>query len=179
VRRANRKAIRKRLGKPTVAVVAMGRPQGIAPVIDKLPAVLTAFYGGPHQGTVIAEAIFGVTNPGGKLPITIPRHVGQVPIHHGQKNGSGYHRTKADIHRGYLDMPSTPLFPFGHGLSYTTFEYTPLKVASDPVDVGAELRASLTVRNTGKRRGTEIVQLYAADTATGVTLPDQDLLAKN
>jgi beta-xylosidase len=164
------------LGKPTITVVAMGRPQGLAAVIDKLPAVLTAYYGGPHQGTAIADAIFGVTNPSGKLPITIPRHVGQVPIHHGQRNGSGYRRTKADIHRGYLDMPSTPLFAFGHGLSYTTFEYSPLKLASSSVDVGGELHASLTVRNTGKRRGTEVVQLYAEDTATGVTLPAQQLI---
>jgi beta-glucosidase len=73
-------------------------------------------------------------------------------------------------------MPSTPLFAFGHGLSYTTFEYSPLTLASDRVDVGGELHASLTIRNTGKRRGTEIVQLYAADTATGVTLPAQQLI---
>lgn len=106
------------LGKPTVAVVAFGRPQGLTPVIDRLPAVLTVYYGGPHQGTAIAEAIFGVTNPGGKLPVTLPRHVGQVPIHHGQHPGGGYRRTEADIHKGYLDMPSTPLFPFGHGLSH-------------------------------------------------------------
>jgi beta-glucosidase len=73
-------------------------------------------------------------------------------------------------------MLSTPLFPFGHGLSYTTFEYSPLKLASVSVEVSGELRASLTIRNTGKRRGTEIVQLYAADTATGVTLPAQQLV---
>jgi beta-glucosidase len=73
-------------------------------------------------------------------------------------------------------MPSTPLFPFGHGLSYTTFEYGPLNLASDSVDVGGELRASLTIRNSGKRRGTEVVQLYAADTATGITLPAQQLI---
>jgi beta-xylosidase len=164
------------LGKPTVAVVSMGRPQGVSPVIDKLPAVLTAYYGGPHQGSALADAIFGITNPGGKLPITIPRHVGQVPIHHGQKWGSGYRRTKADIHTGYLDMASTPLFPFGHGLSYTSFEYGPLKLESDSVDAGGELRVSLTVTNTGKRRGTEVVQLYAADMATGVTLPAQQLI---
>jgi beta-glucosidase len=164
------------VGKPTVAVVSMGRPQGLRAVVDELPAVLTAYYGGPHQGAAIADAIFGVTYPGGKLPISIPRHVGQVPIHHGQKWGSGYRRTKADIHRGYLDMPSTPLFPFGHGLSYTTFEYGPLRLASDAVDVGGDVRASLTVTNTGKRRGAEVVQLYAADTATGVTLPAQQLV---
>jgi beta-glucosidase len=163
-------------GKPTIAVVSMGRPQGLSPVIDHLPAVLTAYFGGPHQGAAIADALFGVTNPGGKLPFTLPRHVGQVPIHHGQKTGSGYRRTKADIHKGYLDMPSMPLFAFGHGLSYTTFDYSPLQLASDTVDVSGELRLSLTVTNTGQRRGTEVVQLYAADTATGVTLPAQQLI---
>ena len=163
-------------GKPAVAVVSMGRPQGLAAVIDKLPAVLTAYYGGPHQGSALADAIFGVTNPGGKLPITIPRHVGQVPVHHGQKWGSGYRRTKADIYTGYLDMASTALFSFGHGLSYTSFDYGPLKLESDSVDVSGELRLSLTVINTGKRSGTEIVQLYAAVTATGVTLPAQQLI---
>ena len=164
------------VGKPTVAVVAMGRPQRLAPVIDRLPAVLTAYFGGPHQGTAIADALFGVTNPGGKLPVTLPRHVGQVPIHHGQRWGSGYRRTKADIHKGYLDMPSTPLFAFGHGLSYTTFEYGALELESDTVDVSGEARMSLTVINSGRRRGTEVVQLYAADTASGVTLPAQQLI---
>jgi beta-glucosidase len=164
------------LGKPTVAVVSMGRPQGLSAVIDKLPAVLTAYYGGPHQGSALADAIFGITIPGGKLPITIPRHVGQVPIHHGQKWGSGYRRTKADIHSGYLDIASTPLFAFGHGLSYTTFDYSPLKLESDSVDVSGEARVSLTITNSGKRRGAEIVQLYAADTAIGATLPAQQLI---
>lgn len=105
-----------------------------------------------------------------------PGFVGQMPIHHSQKWGSGYRRTKDDIHHGYLDMPSTPLFAFGHGLSYTTFEYSPLKLESHKIDVSGELRASLTVKNTGKRRGTEVVQLYAADTATGVALPAQQLI---
>jgi beta-xylosidase len=164
------------LGKPTIAVLSMGGPYALASVIDKLPAVLTDYYGGPHQAIAFADAIFGVTNPGGKLPFTMPRHVGQVPIHYAQKWGSGYRRTKEDIHKGYLDMPSTPLFAFGHGLSYTTFAYSPLKLASDTVDVGEEVRMSLTITNTGKRRGTEVVQLYAADTATGVTLPAQQLV---
>ena len=163
------------VGKPTGAVFSMGHPYGLAAVIDRLPAILTAYYGGPHQGAAIADALFGVTNPGGKLPYTLPRHVGQVPIHHGQKTGSGYRRTAADIHKGYLDMPSTPLLPFGDGLSYTTF-YGPLRVERDTVDVSGEARLSLTVTNTGKRRGTEVVQLYAADTATGVTLPAQQLI---
>jgi beta-xylosidase len=164
------------LGKPTIAVISMGGPYALASVIDKLPAVITDYYGGPHHAIALADAIFGVTNPGGKLPFTMPRHVGQVPIHYAQKWGSGYRRTATDIHKGYLDMPSTPLFAFGHGLSYTTFEYGPLKLESDTVDVSGEVRLSLTVTNTGKRRGTEVVQLYAADTATGVTLPAQQLV---
>jgi beta-xylosidase len=164
------------LGKPTVAVVAMARPQGLAAVIDRLPAVLTCYYGGPHQGAALADALFGLTNPAGKLPVTLPRHVGQVPIHHGQRWGGGYRRTEADIHKGYLDMPSTPLFSFGHGLSYTSFGYGALELDSDTVDVGGEVRASLTVSNSGDRAGTEVVQLYAADTATGVTLPAQQLV---
>jgi beta-xylosidase len=137
----------------------MGRPQGLAAVIDRLPAVLTAYFAGPRQGPPLADAIFGITNPAGKLPFTLPRHVGQVPIHHGQKTGSGYRRTAADIHKGYLDMPSTPLFAFGHGLSYTTFDYSPLTLERDTVDVSGNARLSLTVTNTGSRRGTEVVQL--------------------
>ena len=164
------------LGKPTVAVISMGGPYALASVIDKLPAVLTDYYRGPHQAIALADAIFGVTNPGGKLPFTLPRHVGQMPIHHAQKWGSGYRRTKEDIHKGYLDMPSTPLFPFGHGLSYTTFDYSPLHLDSDTSDVGGEARMSLAVINTGTRSGVEIVQVYAADTATGVTLPAQRLI---
>jgi beta-xylosidase len=90
---------------------------------------------------------------GVSLPVTLPRHVGQVPIHHGQHPGSGYRRTEADIHKGYLDMPSTPLFPFGHGLSHTPFDYGPLELASDTVDMGGEAEASVTVTNSGDRRG--------------------------
>ena len=92
-----------------------------------------------------------------------------MPIHSGQRTGTGYRRTKADIHHGYLDMPATPLFPFGHGLSYTSFDYGPLELDSDTVDVAGEARVALTMTNTGDRPGTEAVQLYAADTATGVT----------
>jgi beta-xylosidase len=164
------------VGKPTVAVVSFGRPQGLTPVIDRLPAVLTAYYGGPHQGVALADALFGVTNPAGKLPLTLPRHVGQVPIHHGQRTGSGSLVPAADIHHGYLDMPSTPLFPFGHGLSYTSFDYGPVELDRDSVDVNGEARVSVRVTNSGGRCGTEVVQLYAADTATGVTLPRQQLV---
>jgi beta-glucosidase len=106
-------------------------------------------------------------NPGGKLPVTFPRHTGQLPV---------YYNRRPTSFRSHLDLTREPLWPFGHGLSYTTFEYSPLKLERDTVDVGGELRASLTVENTGRRRGTEVVQLYAADTATGVTLPAQQLI---
>ena len=164
------------LGKPIVAIVAMGRPQGLAHIVDHVPALLTAYFAGPHQGEALANAIFGLTNPAGKLPYTLPRHVGQVPIHHGQRTGTGYHRTAADIHKGYIDMPSTPLFSFGHGLSYTTFAYGGLNIEHEHVDTSGELRLMLTIENTGQRTGTEVVQLYAADTATGITLPAQQLV---
>jgi beta-glucosidase len=164
------------VGKPTVAVVSLGRPPSLTAVIDGLPAVLTAYFGGPHQGAALADAIFGVTNPAGKLPVTLPRHSGQVPIHHGQHTGSGYRRTTGDIHHGYLDMPSTPLFPFGHGLSYTTFAYGPLQLSSDSIDVAGEFQVTVNVTNTGDRAGVEVVQLYAGDTANGVTLPAQQLI---
>jgi hypothetical protein len=84
------------------------------------------------------------------LPFTLPRHVGQVPVHHGQHWGSGYRRTEAAIHHGYLDMPSTPLFPFGHGLSYTTFEYSPLELEKDTVDVGGRRRTQVPLRRDGR-----------------------------
>jgi hypothetical protein len=93
-----------------------------------------------------------------------------------KRRAAGYRRTKADIHHGYVDMPSTPLFAFGHGLSYTTFDYGPLKLDTDSIDVGGEIRASVQIGNSGSRDGTEIVQLYAADTPTGVTLSAQQLV---
>ncbi|KUI20369.1 glycosyl hydrolase [Mycobacterium sp. GA-1285] len=164
------------VGKPTVTVLSMGRPYALGGVIDELPAVLTAFYAGPHQATALADAIFGVTNPAGKLPFTMPWHVGQVPIHHGHRTGSGYRRTDADPHTGYLDMAATPLFGFGHGLSYTTFSYGPLQLANDTVDTGGAVTATVVITNSGQRRGSDVVQLYAADTATGVTLPAQQLV---
>jgi hypothetical protein len=129
-----------------------------------------------RQGTAITEATFGATNPVGNPPFTLPRRVGQMPIHHAQPWGSGYRRTATDIHKGYLDMPSTPLFPFGHGLSYTTFDYSPLKLESAEVDAGGEFRAAVTIKNSGRVRGTEVVRLYAADTATGMTLPARQLI---
>jgi len=162
------------LAKPTVAVLAAGRPYGLSNVVDLVPAWIIGYYGGPHHAAALADALFGVTNPSGKLPYTLPRHCGQVPIYAGQKNGSGYRRTASDIHKGYTDMPATPLFAFGHGLSYTTFDFSEPRL-KDLVTTEGEAHFTVEVTNTGQRAGTEVAQLYIEQTAVGVTRPAREL----
>ncbi|WP_007513267.1 beta-glucosidase family protein [Pseudofrankia saprophytica] len=167
-------------GTPCVGVILTGRPMALTHVVDDLPALLYGYYGGQHAATALAGALFGDISPGGKLPISIPRHSGQAPVYSGQPTGTGYRRTDQDMHQGYLDLPSTPLFAFGHGLSYTTFDYTDLAISPSDVeaavDVDAAVTVRLTVRNSGERAGDEVVQLYFADQATGVTRPAQELV---
>lgn len=164
-------------GTPTVAVVYQGRPLALTAVEPKLDSILTPYYPGPSGSRALAAVIFGDQNPSGKLPYTMPRATGQIPIYVGQKRGSGYRRSAGDMFRSYNDLEITPLYPFGHGLSYTTFEYGPLQLAADEVATeGGSIVASVEVRNTGDRDGTEIVQLYAAVSATGVTRPAQQLI---
>jgi beta-xylosidase len=159
------------LVKPTIAVVSMGRPQGLAGVIDKLPAVLTAYYGGPHQGTAIADAIFGVTNPGGKLPITIPHHVGQIPLYYGHKPSGGRSHWKLD----YVDGSHLPLWPFGFGRSYTMFEVRDLRLEQPTLTTDGDVGIRVDVMNTGGRAGDEVVQLYVRDVEASVTRPVREL----
>ncbi|MBB2946527.1 hypothetical protein FB565_006295 [Actinoplanes lutulentus] len=163
-------------GTPCVGVVCTGRPMALTAIAGHLPALLYGYYGGQHAAAAMAGALFGDVNPAGKLPITIPRHSGQVPIYHGQLTGSGYHRTGQDMHQGYLDMPSTPLYTFGHGLSYTTFGYADLELNAREVDSEAAVTVALTVTNTGERAGEEVVQLYFSDQATGLERPARELV---
>ncbi|EFC82595.1 glycoside hydrolase family 3 N-terminal domain-containing protein [Parafrankia sp. EUN1f] len=163
-------------GARCVGVVNSGRPMALADVVDLLPAIVYGYYGGQHAATALAEVLFGVVSPGGKLPVSIPRHSGQVPVHAGQPTGSGYRRTDQDFHSGYLDLPSTPLFAFGHGLTYTTFDYSDLVVDPAEVDGEGTVTVTFTVRNTGGRAGDEVAQVYLADQATGVTRPAQELV---
>ncbi|ABW12600.1 glycoside hydrolase family 3 domain protein [Parafrankia sp. EAN1pec] len=163
-------------GTPCVGIVYTGRPMALTPIVGLLPALLYGYYGGQHAATAMADVLFGSVNPAGRLPISIPRHSGQVPVYSGQPTGTGYRRTDQDMHLGYLDMPSGPLFPFGHGLSYTTFDYTDLTVSFPEVDSEGAVTVGLTVRNTGARAGDEVVQLYFSDQATGVTRPAQELV---
>ncbi|MFC4242979.1 beta-glucosidase [Gryllotalpicola reticulitermitis] len=165
-------------GVPAVAVVSTGRQFSITEVAEKIPAVLWAYYGGQRASQAVAAALFGDVNPGGKLPYSIPRHSGQLPLYAGQHNGSGYRKSETNTNLHYLDVPGTPLFPFGHGIGYTTFEYSKLELPDAPVSTGAEsVEVGVTVRNTGSVLGDEVVQLYFAARATGMTRPAQQLVA--
>ena len=163
-------------GTPVVGVVSTGRPMVITDSLPSLTALVHAYYGGQQGTRAIANVLFGVANPGGKLPYSIPRHTGQVPIYAGQHNGSGYRRSESDMHKGYRDMPATPLFAFGHGLSYTSFEYSDLTLSDVSVEGTGSLDVSVTVSNTGAVAGDEVVQLYFSDTATGLVRPAQELV---
>ncbi|MCL1898907.1 MAG: glycoside hydrolase family 3 C-terminal domain-containing protein [Promicromonosporaceae bacterium] len=164
-------------GKPLVAVVHQGRPYALTPIADLCAAILVAYYPGPRGSQAVAGALFGDVNPSGRLPYSLPRATGQVPLHYGQKRGSGYRRGPDDMFRGYIDLEPTPLFGFGHGLSYTTFEYGPLTASATEIPAaGGTVELSVEVANTGERSGTEVVQFYAADTVTGVTRPAQQLV---
>lgn len=163
-------------GTPSVGLVFSGRPLTLTEVVDDLDAIVFGYYGGQAGARAVVDVLTGEVNPSGKLPYSVPRHSGQIPIHHGQHNGSGYRRSEGDIHRGYLDMPPTPLFPFGHGLSYTTFGYSDLSLSSPVVPSDGEIAVSMIVANEGPRAGVETVQLYFADRASGVTRPAQELV---
>jgi beta-glucosidase len=153
-------------GKPVVVVLINGRPLAVTRIAETIPAILEGFYLGQEGGTAVAEVLFGDVNPGGKLPISVPRHVGQLPVYYGRKPTS---------FRPYLDMSREPLFPFGHGLSYTTFKLDNFKV--DPPKIGPAGRTSVTVdvTNTGARAGDEVVQLYVHDRVASVTRPVKEL----
>ncbi|WP_433524709.1 beta-glucosidase family protein [Nocardia pseudovaccinii] len=162
-------------GTPTIGVIQTGRPLVISSIVDDLHALVWTYYGGQAGAQAVAEVLTGAADPGGKLPYSIPRHAGQVPVHHAQRVGSGYRRTASDMHTGYLDMPATPLFAFGHGIGYTTFAYGELDIDPPTVPIDSAVTVSVPVTNTGDRAGDEVVQLYIHDTATGLTRPGQEL----
>ena len=162
-------------GTPMVVVLVQGRAYTLPEVLRHAPAVLISTYGGPFGPQAVAEVLFGTTNPSGKLPYSVPRHGGQIPVYHHQKAGSGYRMSlPPGVDRHYLDMPATPLYPFGHGLSYTTFALSGLAV-TDTIDMHGAASVSVTVSNTGGRSGATVVQLYLRVNTSGVTRPAQQL----
>jgi beta-glucosidase len=158
----------KALGKPIVAVLVNGRPPSYPTVAAGANAILETWYGGQEQGHAIADALFGRVNPGGKLPVTVARDVGQVPV---------FYNSKPSARRGYLFSDVTPLYPFGYGLSYTTFDIGAPVLASATVKAGEGVGVTVPVTNTGKLAGDEVVQVYLRDDVSSVTRPVAELAA--
>jgi beta-glucosidase len=153
-------------GKPTIVMLINSGPLSINYVAERVPAILEGFYLGQETGTGVADVIFGDYNPGGKLAVTFPRSVGQLPA---------YYNRKPTARRGYLFTSKEPLFPFGHGLSYTTFEYSNPRLIPAQIGRAGQTKVSVNVTNTGKRAGDEIVQLYIHDLVSSVTRPVMEL----
>ena len=159
-------------GTPVVVVLMNGRPLSTAWEAEHVPAILEAWFPGTQAGPAVADVLFGARNPSGKLPVTVPRHVGQVPLTYNPKN------TGRPWLEGYIDLDSnTPLFPFGHGLSYTRFTYSDLAVTDTLVARGQGVEVRVTLANAGPRAGTETVQLYLRDLVADVTRPVRELKA--
>ena len=155
-------------GIPVVLALVAGSPVGLAPVESSVRAVMTTWYGGEAAGTALAEVLAGDAEPGGRLPITWPRHGGQIPIYHDL-----YPSGRGRIHYG--DLESSPRFPFGFGLGYTTWTLSNLTVEAATVKAGEPIRLSVDVVNTGKRAGSQVVQVYVAQRVAARVLPLQRL----
>ena len=156
-------------GTPVVAVLMNGRPLAIPWLAEHVPAILEAWYLGVQMGPAVADVLFGDYNPGGKLPVTMPRTVGQVPIYYNHKNTGRPPSEEERYTSKYIDVPWTPLFPFGHGLSYTTFEYAPPRLSHTVLPPTGSLTVQVDVTNTGSRVGDDVVQLYVRDEVASVT----------
>ncbi len=161
-------------GTPTVVVLINGRPLTIGWIADQVPAILEAWFGGTQGGHAIADALFGDINPGGKLPVTFPRVVGQVPLSYDHLS-TGRPASDSRYTSKYIDAPVTPLFPFGHGLSYTRFRLSDLKLSSRGIPRDGRLEVCVAVENLGDRAGDEVVQLYIHDVAASVARPVKEL----
>jgi len=165
-------------GKPVVLLLFAGRPMTIKWESENVPAILNVWFGGSEAGNAIADVLFGDVNPSGKLTTTFPQNVGQVPMYYAQKNtgrplGAGKWFEK--FRSNYIDVSNDPLYPFGYGLSYTKFVYSDIKVSSKSLKGNQTLTASVSVANTGKRNGKEVVQLYIRDLVGSITRPVKEL----
>jgi len=160
-------------GKPVVLVVIAGRPLAITKQVNQVDAVLYAWQPGIEGGTALGEILFGLESPSARLPVTFPRATGQVPIYYNQKNSGRPINPNGAFKSRYVDIPNAPLYPFGYGLTYTSFEYSNLKI-SDEVLRG-KLEVSADVTNTGKRAGKELAQLYVRDLVGSLTRPIREL----
>lgn len=165
-------------GKPVVLVLFAGRPMTLKWESENVPAILNVWFGGIEATRAIGDVLFGDVNPSGKLTVTFPQHVGQVPLYYSHKNTG---RPLAEqnwffrFRTNYLDVSNDPLYPFGFGLSYTTFDYSNFKLSSSTLKAGQKLTAYVTLTNTGKVAGEEVVQLYIRDVVGSSTRPVKEL----
>ena len=156
----------KATGKPVVVCAINGRPPSYPAVVDGANALIECWYPGQEGGTAMADILFGDVNPGAKLPVTVARDAGQVPIFYNRKPSS---------RRGYLFADASPLFPFGFGLSYTKFAFGPPRLSATRIGVGGDVTVEVDVRNVGTVAGEEVVQLYVHDQTASVTRPLKEL----
>ena len=165
-------------GKPVVLVLFNGRPMTLNWEAENVPAILDVWFGGSETADAVADVIFGDVNPSGKLTMCFPKNVGQIPLYYAAKNtgrplleGRWFEKFRSN----YLDVDNDPLYPFGYGLSYTTFEYSPVTISATEVGKGGSVTAEVTVTNTGKVAGKEVVQMYLPDVVGSTTRPLREL----
>ena len=164
-------------GKPVVVVVMSGRPLVLTNIVEGAASILQAWHAGTESGNAIADALFGKVNPSGKLSMSFPYSVGQIPVYYSQKNTGRPQNPDNKFSSKYLDIPNEPLFPFGFGLSYTNFQYADFALSSNSLVKGGSIDASVTLTNIGKYDGAEVVQLYTQDLVRSITPPEKELKA--
>ncbi len=165
-------------GKPVVLVLFTGRPLALKWENENVTAILNVWFGGSEAGNAIADVLFGDVNPSGKLTTTFPQNVGQIPIYYAHKNTGrplGEGKWFEKFRTNYLDVSNDPLYPFGYGLSYTSFNYSDVKLSSNSLKTNTSITAQVTVSNTGSREGKEVVQLYIRDLVGSITRPVKEL----
>ncbi|MBE6316998.1 MAG: beta-glucosidase BglX [Bacteroidales bacterium] len=166
----------KATGKPIVLLNFTGRATVMDWEVENIPTILNVWFGGSEAADAICDVVFGDVAPSGKLTVTMPRSVGQIPIYYNHLNtGRPNPKWFTKFTTNYLDVPNDPLFPFGYGLSYTTFEYSPMTLSSDAMATSGKITASVNVTNTGAVEGTEVVQFYIRDMVGSIARPVQEL----
>ena len=167
-----------KLGKPVVMVLMNGRPMSIVWENEHLDAILDVWFGGSRAASAIVSTLYGENNPQGRLTTTFPQTVGQEPMHYNHKSSGrplAEGRWFSKYRNNYIDVSNDPLYPFGYGLSYTTFEYGKMALSGDKMSTGSKITATVSVRNTGSREGVEVVQLYIRDVVASSTRPVKEL----